>query len=307
MSVKQPVICLMGPTAAGKTDLACSLTKVLPIDLISVDSAMVYRHMNIGTAKPSTEFLEQYPHALVDIRDPSDSFSVGDFMDAVKPLINASHAKQRIPLLVGGTMMYFHVLHNGLSTLPKSDASIRKQLALKVSQLGIEQLHAELSQFDVASYQRIKPKDSQRILRAHEVYRLTKKPISHWQQATVIPEYALKFYAIFPQDRQQLHLHIAQRFQQMLLDGLVAEVDKLYQRQDLSINLPAIKSVGYRQVWQYLQGEVSYQDMQQQGIAATRQLAKRQITWLKRWQAVTMTSDVDYLASKIILDHQQWC
>lgn len=280
------IICLMGPTAAGKTDLAVELAQRFPCEIISVDSAMVYRGMDIGTAKPSADILKSAPHRLLDIRDPSEPYSAGQFRaDALHEIANII-AQQRIPLLVGGTMLYFHVLQYGLAQLPRANAEIRNRILEEAERYGWQVLHERLQKIDPVAAKRIHPHDPQRLQRALEVYELTGKTITALQQeqaAAALP-YSVINIVVAPTDRAQLHEAIAQRFEQMLQQGLVAEVERLYHRGDLHPNLPSIRAVGYRQVWDYLAGHSRYDEMRQRGIIATRQLAKRQLTWLRSWE-----------------------
>lgn len=279
------VVCLLGPTASGKTPLAIELVQRLPFEIISVDSAMIYRGMDIGTAKPDAETLRLAPHRLIDICDPAESYSAGQFREDVLAEIASIHARDKVPLLVGGTMMYFRVLLQGIAGLPRANPEIRQALSERALQVGWEVLHAELAHVDPVAASRIHANDAQRIQRALEVFKLTGQPISTLQQVDTSPlnGFDVTQIALMPSSRLQLHERIANRFQQMLQQGLVAEVEKLYQRGDLSPELPSIRSVGYRQVWNYLAGEMDANTMQEQAIAATRQLAKRQITWLRTW------------------------
>jgi tRNA dimethylallyltransferase len=285
-SAKKPqIICLMGPTASGKTALAVELVQRFPCEIISVDSAMVYRGMDIGTAKPGAEILRIAPHRLIDFLDPAESYSAGQFrIDAMRE-IKDIHAHGKIPLLVGGTMMYFKILQQGLAPLPKADAKIRAELKSRAENQGWEGLHAYLMQVDKIAGERINAKDSQRIQRALEVYMLTGKTITEWQKNNTNPlaEYNVYNFALAPLDRAQLHERIALRFDHMLQAGLIDEVRHLYERGDLNEELPSIRSVGYREVWNYLEGKYTYEEMREKAIAATRQLAKRQMTWLRSW------------------------
>ena len=283
-----PVICLMGPTGSGKTQLAVRLVQEFPMQIISVDSAMVYRDMNIGTAKPDAETLALAPHRLIDIRDPADAYSAAQFRDDALREIENSIAQKKIPLLVGGTMLYFRALQQGLSDLPSADVDIRKKIIEQAAVSGWGCLHAELEKIDPEAAARIHPHDTQRIQRALEVYQLTGKNLTSWQQdgGDLTANYQFYNLAIAPSDRAILHERIAVRFIQMLKDGLVDEVKKLQERGDLSLDTPSMRSVGYRQVWQYLSGDLSDDEMQERGIIATRQLAKRQLTWLRSWPNV---------------------
>jgi len=275
----------MGPTASGKTSLAIEIVQQFPCEIISVDSAMVYKGMDIGTAKPSKEILQIAPHRLIDLVDPVFPYSAGCFRRDALLAIKDIVANGKIPLLVGGTMLYFKILQQGLAQLPQADPSLRQNLYERGMSEGWEKLHAELSTFDKAAADKIKKTDSQRIQRALEVYYLTGQPISTLQHATTNPlqEYEVINIGLMPQDRTELHAKIKERFMQMLALGFVAEVEQLYQRKDLSPSLPSIRSIGYLQIWHYLTGQLNYEEMSEKAIVATRQLAKRQITWLRSW------------------------
>jgi tRNA dimethylallyltransferase len=278
-----PAIFLMGPTASGKTALAVDLVKRLPLEIISVDSALVYRHLDIGTAKPDAELLQQAPHRLIDIRDPSQSYSVAEFReDALREMADIT-CQGRVPLLVGGTMLYFRALEQGLSDLPKADPAVRARLEAELAMLGLAALHRRLQALDPVAAGRIHENDPQRTLRALEVIQITGRPLSVLQAedgGEALPYRVLKLVRA-PQDRALLHRRIESRFQEMLESGFEAEVRALLQRGDLSPELPAMRSVGYRQMLNYLLGGCSRDDMVQRAIIATRQLAKRQFTWLR--------------------------
>ena len=283
-----PVVAIMGPTASGKTGLALELAKHIPAEIISVDSALVYRHMDIGTAKPTPEEMAIAPHWLFDIIEPHEAYSVAEFVKDATRLIGEIHSRGKLPILAGGTIMYFNALINGISPLPKSDTKIRDDIAREAEEKGWQVLHDELAVIDPVAAARIHPNDPQRLTRALEVYRSSGQTLTHWQQqATTRCPYNIEQFAIAPQDRAVLHDRIAQRFDLMLEQGLVAEVEKLYQRGDLNEDMPSIRSVGYRQVWQYLNGELSYADMRDRGIRSTRLLAQRQLTWLRGWSELT--------------------
>ena len=290
---KPLAIFLMGPTASGKTDLAIKLRQQLPVEVISVDSALIYRGMDIGTAKPSKAELALAPHRLIDICDPAESYSAANFRtDALREMQEIS-AQGKIPLLVGGTMLYYKALLEGLSPLPSADEKVRSEIEAKAALIGWGGLHQELSKIDPISAQRINPNDSQRINRALEVFYLTGKTLTELtaQKGEALPYDILQF-AIAPEQREVLHLRIEQRFHKMIELGFQQEVEKLYRRPDLNENLPSIRCVGYRQMWEYLRGDYDHDEMIFRGICATRQLAKRQITWLRGW-----TSPIQWLDS----------
>ncbi|MBL0950043.1 MAG: tRNA (adenosine(37)-N6)-dimethylallyltransferase MiaA [Pseudomonas sp.] len=298
MSSFPPAIFLMGPTAAGKTDLALELARVLPCDLISVDSALIYRGMDIGTAKPERAVLDEFPHALIDIRDPSESYSAAEFRADALAAMAESAARGRIPLLVGGTMLYYKALLEGLADMPSADPAIRAELEARALAEGWDVLHRELAAVDPESAARIHPNDPQRLTRALEVYRVSGLSMTghRRRQAAGNPDkgtsgggqlpYTVAQLAIAPAQRQILHDRIAQRFRAMLEQGFVEEVEALRSRSDLHAGLPSIRAVGYRQVWEYLDGELSREQMVERGLIATRQLAKRQFTWLRGWDGL---------------------
>lgn len=282
-----PVICLMGPTASGKTALAMELCDKLPCDIISVDSALVYRGMDIGTAKPDSEELEQYPHRLIDLIDPKDSYSASQFCKDALAEIASIRAKNRIPLLVGGTMMYFKSLIEGISPLPEADKAIRAAIEAEAKARGWEHMHDLLESCDPESAKRIHKNDPQRLTRALEVFRITGNTLSQLTEikGDRVSGDVLQF-AITPEDRSTLHQRIEQRFQIMIDGGFEREVAELKKRTDLHENLPSIRCVGYRQMWQYLEGEIDHKEMIFRGVCATRQLAKRQLTWLRSWPEI---------------------
>lgn len=320
MSSNLPLaILLMGPTASGKTALAIELSKVLPVDIVSVDSALIYREMNIGTAKPSIEELKAAPHRLVDILEPTESYSVARFyVDALREMDEIS-SRGRIPLLVGGTMMYFRVLRDGIASMPSADAQVRSEINALAAEKGWPYIHGLLAEVDPVSAQRIKPTDPQRLQRAMEVYRVSGKTLTeHWaaqkqglkkvssatgnapeagytiEGASLPPApYRLLSFAIAPSDRKVLHARIALRYEQMLEAGFQAEVEGLRARGDLNIEMPSMRCVGYRQMWEYLDGAYDYERMQERGVIATRQLAKRQLTWLRSWEGLTWLESLD--------------
>ncbi len=283
-----PVIFILGPTASGKTELAVELVRRFPCDIISVDSAMVYRGMDIGTAKPGPDILAQAPHRLIDILDPAVAYSAAQFRADARREIAAIHAAGRIPLLVGGTMLYFHALQHGLSALPSADAGVRAAIDAEARERGWDALHQRLAEVDPIAATRIHPNDPQRIQRALEVYQLTGRPLSAFFTSQTAnpavpawPGTPIKL-VMAPGDRTAMRRRIETRFNEMLERGLIREVEALYQRGDLNRELPSIRSVGYRQVWDYLSGELPYSAMIERAAIATRQLAKRQLTWLRR-------------------------
>jgi tRNA dimethylallyltransferase len=278
----------MGPTACGKTDLAVELVQRLPAEIISVDSALIYREMNIGTAKPTADILKQAPHYLIDIRDPSQNYSAGEFREEALAAIETILEKKHIPLLVGGTMLYFHVLQQGIAELPKANPALRQQLKKNLAKEGLTNLYRRLQSLDPISAQRIHTNDPQRILRALEVIEITGKPLSELQKshASTPPPYQFINIAIIPDNKNAHWQQIEKRFHTMLKQGFVEEVENLFKRGDLNTDLPSIRTVGYRQIWSYLAGELSYQEMQERAVIATRQLAKRQITWLRSWKSL---------------------
>ena len=297
MTISKPTaILLMGPTAAGKTDLAIELAKRYPVELISVDSALIYRDMDIGTGKPSKEQLRQYPHHLVDIFDPKESYSAGQFVRDASRLIVDIQARQRVPLLVGGTMLYFRALLRGIAEMPEADPQIRAELSSRAEQVGWSSLHAELAQLDPVAAQRIGPNDGQRIQRALEVIALTGQPLSTVQAQASPPLPNVNFISIGlnPVDRDALYGRIEARFHQMMSNGFLDEVGALYRRGDLNVQMPSIRAVGYRQLWQHVSGQCSLKEAVTQGIFATRHLARRQLIWMRAEAALEW---VDSLAT----------
>lgn len=284
----------MGPTASGKTDLAIALRKQFPVDIISVDSALIYRGMDIGTAKPTVEELALAPHRLIDIRDPSEAYSAADFRaDALREMEQIV-AKGRIPLLVGGTMLYFKALLEGLSPLPPADPVIRAKIEQEAKEHGWQALHATLCNIDPVAGARIHPNDPQRLSRALEVFRISGKTLTELTETKGEPlPYEVHQFAIAPKERGELHRRIELRFHKMMEAGFEEEVRKLFDRGDLNPDLPSIRCVGYRQMWDYLAGSCSLDDAVYRGVCATRQLAKRQITWLRSWDNLTWLDSDD--------------
>ncbi len=282
------VLALMGPTAVGKTALALALRESLPVEIISVDASQVYRGLDIGTAKPSAEELARAPHRLIDIRDPSETYSAAEFRRDALREIDDIHRAGRLPLLVGGSMFYFRALEFGLSRLPSADPTIRARLLAEAGRSGWASLHARLAAVDPVSAEKIHPNDPQRLQRALEIYELTGEAPSR-AQAQASPEpapYRFVKLAILPDDRVALNDRIALRFHAMLEQGFLDEAQGLYRRGDLHPDLPSMRTVGYRQAWEYLSGQVGYTDMVERAIQATRQLARRQLTWLRRYPQI---------------------
>ena len=303
-NVLPPAIFLMGPTASGKTAMAVELVKRFPLEIISVDSALVYRGMDIGTARPDAEVLDVAPHRLIDIRDPSEAYSAAEFReDALQAMVDIT-AQGRIPLLVGGTFLYFRALQHGLSDMPAADPEIRARLEAEAQRDGWESLHTRLAGIDPIAAARIHATDPQRIQRALEVHEISGLPISEFHaqgRSSDLPCRLLKL-ALVPDDRTLLHQRIESRFRSMLAAGLVDEVRRLYERGDLTPELPAMRAVGYRQVWLYLAGKIGYDEMVEQAIVATRQYAKRQLTWLRGEADVVSYAAEDPLAESRIVE-----
>ena len=287
VSTLPPAIFVMGPTASGKTDIAISLRGHLPVDIISVDSAQVYRQMDIGSAKPGRDALKKHPHQLIDIRDPIDAYSAGDFLKDAREKMTEISAAGRIPLLVGGTMLYFKVLLEGLAELPQANQAIRDELQERANKSGWPSLYEELKRVDPNTAGRLHPNHSQRIQRALEVYLITGSPLSELQSLSkgqgIEDEYQVIQLALVCNNRSLLHERIAQRFHLMMELGLESEVKALYRRGDLTAASTAMRSAGYRQLWDYCDGQLTLDEAIEKGIIATRQLAKRQITWLRNW------------------------
>ncbi len=283
---QRPVVFIMGPTASGKTDLAIRLVEQYPFEIISVDSALVYKDMNIGTAKPTAEELQQAPHRLIDFLDPAQSYSTAQFRKDALAAIAEIHGQNKIPLLVGGTMLYHRSLLYGISELPAANEAIRAQLDAQMQQMGKQYMHDRLAEIDPDSARKIHPNDPQRVQRALEVYQISGQTMSQLQQASQAQ--ALPFenhkIVIAPRSRALLRERIALRFQQMIEQGFIEEVQQLYQRGDLDLSMPSMRAVGYRQVWEYLEGKMSREEMIERAITITRQFAKRQMTWLRREQ-----------------------
>ena len=276
-------VLLMGPTGAGKSDLAVELARQFPLEIVSVDSALVYRGMDIGTAKPSPQILRSVPHHLIDIRDPAASYSAGEFLQDAAAAMEDIWRRGRQPLFVGGTMLYFHALSAGIADLPEGDAAVRAQIDATAAAAGWAEVHRELARVDPEAAARIHVNDPQRIQRALEVYRLTGEPISRLQRmrTSVLAGVAVAEFALSPADRNLLHARLATRFAGMLAAGFVDEVRALRERTDLDAEHPSMRAVGYRQIWRHLEGQCGLEEAAEQAVAATRQLAKRQLTWLR--------------------------
>lgn len=286
---RTPAICLLGPTASGKTSLAIEIVQRLPCEIINVDSAQVYREMNIGTGKPDARTLLRAPHRLIDILDPVQAYSVSQFRDDALREMASMRDSGRIPLLVGGTMLYFKALRDGLACMPAADQGVRAQILQLAEAQGWAAVHERLRSVDPESAARIHPNDPQRLQRALEVFMISGKSMTAFHQDESVGSgshdipFDLHFFAIQPGLRSVLHEKIAARFHQMINDGFVEEVERLYRRGDLNLTMPSMRAVGYRQVWQHIAGELSFDAMLERGIIATRQLAKRQVTWMRSW------------------------
>ncbi len=305
-SPRLPVaIALLGPTASGKTDLAMQLAQRFSVEIISVDSAQVYRHMDVGTSKPDPWMRACVPHHLIDILDPAESYSAGRFCSDTRTLMNAISQRGRIPLLAGGTMLYFNALRNGLNDLPSANEEIRHRIDERALAAGWPALHSDLAKVDPQAAARINPNDAQRIQRALEVFELTGSALSSHlthSRRRVQSHYFIGL-ALMPMDRKRLHERLARRFDAMLAQGLVEELAELRQRFTLDETLNAMRCVGYRQAWEYLEGRISPQELREKGIAATRQLAKRQMTWLRAMSEVTLFDPFDALLAANAIEH----
>jgi tRNA dimethylallyltransferase len=298
MNSHPPAIFLMGPTASGKTGVAVELAQQLPVELISVDSALVFRDMDIGTAKPDAATLARAPHHLIDIIDPTEAYSAAAFRKDALRLMADITARGKVPLLVGGTMLYYKALREGLSPLPQADAALRAQLDEEIARHGIAALHAKLAKVDAETAARLHSTDTQRVQRAMEIYLASGKPMSELikqQEKDPLPYYILSI-ALIPDDRAVLHDRIASRFEKMLSEGLVDELRMLRGKYPLHREMTSMRCVGYRQAWEYLEGEIDEAGLMEKGIAATRQLAKRQLTWLR---SMPENIEVDCLAPNL--------
>ena len=275
----------MGPTASGKTDLAVSLATTSNFEIVSVDSAMIYRGMDIGTAKPSADILTKAPHHLIDIRNPNESYSVAEFCNDANALIDQIHQREKIPLFVGGTIMYFHALQFGITELPAANAEVRKQIEKLAEEYGWEYVHSQLELVDPEAAKKIHPNDAQRIQRALEVFELTGVKLSsyHANKSQVRNDISILNIGLFPEERSNLHHHIELRFEDMIENGVIDELKHLRQQWELTAQMPSMRCIGYRQIWAYLENDISLEEMHDQAVAATRQLAKRQLTWLRHY------------------------
>lgn len=281
--MKPKAIFLMGPTATGKTDLAIEIVARYPCEIVSVDSVMVYKGMDIGSAKPDSEVLTVAPHHLIDVCDVAEPYSAADFVEDTLAVMAEITQRGRVPLLVGGTMMYFKALENGLSTLPAADDAVRARLLESAQRIGWPEMHVQLQRIDPQAAARIEPNDSQRIQRALEVFELTGRSLSEHQQQQVqhVFPYQILKIALCADDRSQLHQRIEMRFQQMVEAGFIGEVEGFYKRPDVHVELPSMRAVGYRQIWHFLDGKLDKKTAIEKGVIATRQLAKRQMTWVR--------------------------
>lgn len=303
-STSLPVIFLMGPTAAGKTGAAVELVRRLPLEIVSVDSALVYRGMDVGTAKPGPHVLAEAPHRLIDIADPAEAYSAARFREDALREIEAIHAQGRVPLLVGGTRLYFRALEQGLASLPQAEPELRARLEAEARRLGWPALHARLATLDPVTAGRLHPSDAQRVQRALEVVELTGRPLSELlavAEREGLP-YPLVKWVVAPQQRRWLHERIALRFDEMLAQGLIAEVEALRARGDLDLSLPSMRAVGYRQIWEYLDGSYDFERTRERAVAATRQLAKRQFTWLRSEQGIEWFDSQDPALLRALLE-----
>ncbi|MBN2647252.1 MAG: tRNA (adenosine(37)-N6)-dimethylallyltransferase MiaA [Thiotrichales bacterium] len=303
---QKTVLAIMGPTASGKSRLSMALADCLPMEIISVDSALIYRGMDIGTAKPTLAEQARVPHHLIDILDPHESYSASAFVQDTHRLVEEIFARGNLPVMVGGTMMYFNALQQGMNALPQADEAIRQ--ALQQQWLAApDSLHTQLAEVDAVAAKRIHPNDPQRLIRALEVYLASGKSLTEWQQAPTkqaLSEFCLHKVGLIAQDRARLHQQIEQRFMQMMAQGFLSEVELLFQNPRLNADLPSIRSVGYRQAWSYLCGEIDGDELVQKGVAATRQLAKRQLTWLRKEQALQLIDPFETLLDEQV---QQIC
>jgi tRNA dimethylallyltransferase len=309
MASRRAAVLLMGPTGAGKSALAVQLARALPLEIVSVDSALVYRGMDIGTAKPDLETRRRTVHHLIDIRDPTQSYSAGEFVLDAGALLEDIWRRGRLPLFVGGTMLYFRALSSGIADLPQGDAEVRAAIDARAAAVGWPEVHRELAAVDPAAAARIHVNDPQRIQRALEVFRLTGAPISLLQQSSrsILDGVLVKEIVLAPAERIQLHERLEMRFDAMVAAGFIDEVRRLRERGDLSAEHPSMRAVGYRQIWRFLDGACGFDEARGQAIAATRQLAKRQLTWLRARAAAqwidSARDDVENVILDALFDH----
>jgi len=296
---KSSVFVLLGPTASGKSRLAMQLAAQHPIEIVSIDSAQVYRGMDIGTAKPSVAERRSVPHHLIDLIDPTESYSAGRFREDAIRIARDILSRKKTPLFVGGTMLYYRALSQGIDALPQAEPGLRAQIDARAGRHGWAALHADLARVDPATAARLAPNDAQRIQRALEVWELTGKPISELQRsADAQLPFELKAFALVPAERAALHERIAARFDAMLKAGLIEELRALRRKHQLHAGLPSMRAVGYRQAWRYLEGEISERELRERGIAATRQLAKRQLTWLRSLPGIEPAAGLEAALSR---------
>ena len=300
MSDSQAIL-LLGPTASGKTALALRLAEEIPSEIISIDSALVYRHMDIGTAKPTKEEMAAVPHHLIDIIEPTESYSAADFAQDCVRLVAEIRNRGKVPLIVGGTMLYAKAVREGLSPLPATDPAVREKIGAELNEKGLPALYERLRSVDPKTADRLAPADTQRITRALEVFEMTGKPISELTAQKGEPLLKLSSYALLPPDRAALHARIAERFELMIKNGFLDEVKKLMAMPGMHADLPSMRSVGYRQAWNYLSGLTTFDAFKEAGIAATRQLAKRQMTWMRSMQGTLLLNPDEKVASLAVL------
>ena len=310
MEERLPLVTIMGPTGVGKTDLAISLFKTVPLEIISVDSVLVYKGIDIGSGKPSKEILGKYPQNLLSFIDPWKSYSTALFINDATREIELCDKSKKVPLLVGGTMLYFKSLLGGISRMPKADQNVRNELSCEAKERGWESLHKKLTEIDPESASRIHPNDSQRIHRALEVYLVSSKTMTEWRQrdqgSQLVKSREVMQFAIEPKSRESLRQDVKKRFLLMLKKGLVQEVERLLDLKQMNSNKGSLKSVGYRQICDYLEGKTAYEEMTVKAVNATRQLAKRQMTWLRGWKNLYWVSQdtkasVDLIEKKLRL------
>ena len=300
MNGKPDAILMVGPTASGKTACALDLAKKLPIEIISVDSALVYKGMDIGTAKPTAEELASVPHHLIDIITPLESYSAAQFAEDCTRLVREIRSRGRLPLIAGGTMLYAKAIRDGLSEVPTTTAEVRDRVTKELEEKGLAALYERLKTIDPLTAERLKPGDTQRISRAIEVYEMSGRPISSFYTDQKPPDLKLRSFALLPPDRAELHRRIAQRFDQMLEAGFIDEVKRLRETPSLTTNYASMRCVGYRQAWEYLDGKKTFDEFRESGIAATRQLAKRQMTWMRSMKDTELLDPTDSKSFEVL-------